>query len=179
MPCLDFWAVGTTTGLAKIVASEGAWASKILSLSAWLRTAFISGNCAIWAAVKAIWAADSWSSGFWTELVVVMVLLIVPARMVWLALRLVKIKVPIPISKTKLPTTKPQRVRRFLDFLLSFLSFGFFGNKGREFTFGTRLTMSLIEIDGLRILRMGILKTSKINERLYLPLKHYYTKLRC
>src|SRR3990167_6678452 len=94
-----------------------------------------------------------------------MALLIVPARMVWLALRLVRIKIPMPSSSTRLPTTKPQRVRRFLDFLLSFLSFGFFGNKGREFTFGTRLTMSLIEIDGLRILRMGILKTSKISGR--------------
>src|SRR3989344_9658374 len=138
MSCLDFWAVGTTTGLAKMVASEGAWASKILSLSAWLRTAFISGSWAIWAAVRAIWAADNWSSGLCWALAVALTLLTVPVRMVWLAERLVIIKVPIPKSSTKLPTTSPQRVTRRLDFLSS-LSYLCLGNEEIESNEGTLL----------------------------------------
>src|SRR3989344_5691695 len=160
MSCLDFWAVGTTTGLAKMVASEGAWASKILSLSAWLRTAFISGSWAIWAAVRAIWAEDSWSSGFCWERAVPIALLTVPERIVWLAERLVRIKTPIPSSNIKLPTTKPQRVRRRRDFLSSRFSLDFLGKACKEeaklSTDGTRLTISNSLACGFLIWGLGI-----------------------
>ena len=74
----------------------------------------------------------------------------------------------MPSSSTRLPTTKPQRVRRFLDFLLSFLSFGFLGKEGKESTLGTRLTMSLIDTTGLKILRIGTKKNLQ-NKRKAVP----------
>ena len=78
-----------------------------------------------------------------------------------------------------MPTTNPQRVKRRRDFLLSFLSLGFLGNAGKESTEGTFLTMSFIETSVRRIFGIGILKTSKINERFKdLPYKYYYTKQR-
>jgi hypothetical protein len=99
--------------------------------------------------------------------------------MVWLALRLVSTNIPTPSSNRILPVTSPTRVNRRLDFLFSFLSL-FLGIEERadsESLLGTRLTISSIEINGLRILGIGIMILQKAKAKTAL-LKVYYTKFK-
>src|SRR3990167_2908511 len=117
MSYLDLRAVATTCGLAKTVVSFGTMESSRLSESAWLRIAVSSDNLAICAALRAICAEDNSSRGLGSELAVPTALLRVFERIVWLAERLVIIKMPTANNNMTLPVIIPQRIQRRLVLL--------------------------------------------------------------